>query len=623
MLSAYQASVEFINAEKDGLGPGHRCINGTRQSEVIQHTKIFRKSKPCGADVTALMKFIRSDKSGSFTEEDHKSLMEVASLRLSAAVVEDGTANRADLHGSQKIQHHDYSYNYYTDAEWATWEGETSMRHKFIAMSKAWLKWGLVYPVGSTFRIGLATIVVASRSTDSPDQTRLNDLYHEFVAEFRKVRSPDSGPATFQHFPSQIEAFSSLFPGQLLDVVPCRVSPVLIRGLANKEYIPIKNYNRKIAGKQHPTQVASSGRSPSPDASIEDMFRRIVTVSTASSAASAAPVAQIEDMHRPSVTTPTASSAALTQEARIEDYIRQIKALQSPSQSPQPERRSVTQGSGEPTGPPEPSTIAVTGVTATVAGTAQKTTVSGVTATVDSIDALMSDYRSGRKKEAAEMAAKKRPSAEKAAVKAANKKPGVEPDDSLDEDSSEEHEEEDCDAAEKPSVAKAATETVEKVASIEQEGTSDDGEEDEKVACDGESKKGKMRMMARIEKSKADAKAKSKSKKEPPTASAKEGAKSLPAAMKRPSASSPATMKRPSAYVEESLSKYPRVDLKKSVYWGGGRIYKAKGNQVRAYTRVGDRSDKRFPIKEGDRSSLNEAWRKGCNEIKDDPRPRY
>ena len=273
------------------------------------------------------------------------------------------------------------------------------MRHKFIAMSKAWLKWGLVYPVGSTFRIGLATIVVASRSTDSPDQTRLNDLYNEFVAEFRKERKPDSGPATFQHFPSQADAFLSLFPGQLVDVVPCRVSPALIRGMAKKEYIPIKNYNRKIAGKQHPTQVASSGRSPSPDASIEDMFRQIVTAPAASSAASAAPDAKIEDMHRQSVTTPAASSAASThQEARIEDMIRQIKALQSPSQSPQPERRSVTQGSGEPTGPPEPSTIAVTGVTATVAGTAQKTTVSGVTATVDSIDALMSDCRSGRKK---------------------------------------------------------------------------------------------------------------------------------------------------------------------------------------------------------------------------------
>ena len=130
-------------------------------------------------------------------------------------------------------------------------------------------------------------------------------------------------------------------------------------------------------------------------------------------------------------------------------------------------------------------------------------------------------------------------------------------------------------------------------------------------------------MMARIEKSKADAKAKSKSKKEPPTASAKKEATSRPAAMKRPSASAPATMKRPSAFVEESLSKYPRVDLKKSVYWGGGRIYKATGSMIRAYTRVGDRSDKRFSIKEGDMSSLNEAWRKGCDKIKDDPRPRY
>ena len=98
-----------------------------------------------------------------------------------------------------------------------------------------------------------------------------------------------------------------------------------------------------------------------------------------------------------------------------------------------------------------------------------------------------------------------------------------------------------------------------------------------------------MRLMARIEKSKAAAKAKSKSKKNASTALAAKKA-TAPAEPR-------ATMKRPAAVVEESLSKFPRADLKKSVCWGGGRIHKASGNMIRAYPRVGDRNDKRFSIK--------------------------
>ena len=89
------------------------------------------------------------------------------------------------------------------------------MRYKFNAMSKAWLKWGLVYPVGSTFRVGLATIVVASSSIDNFAHLHLNQLYHEFVAEFRSLRSISHGAATFQDFPAQADALSRCIQASL------------------------------------------------------------------------------------------------------------------------------------------------------------------------------------------------------------------------------------------------------------------------------------------------------------------------------------------------------------------------------------------------------------------------
>ena len=178
------------------------------------------------------------------------------------------------------------------------------------------------------------------------------------------------------------------------------------------------------------------------------------------------------------------------------------------------------------------------------------------------------------------------------------------------------------------------TKAAKKVVGIEQEVSheEDRSEDDEEDDCDGESTKDRMRLMARIEKSKAGAKAKSKSKKNASTASAakKATAPAEPrATMKRPAAvvkESPSKFPlvdlKKSVVVKHSPSKFPRVDLTKSVYWGGGRIYKAKGNMIRAYPRASDRNDKRFSIKGAGAASLQEAWVKGCNVINDDPRPR-
>ena len=64
---------------------------------------------------------------------------------------------------------------------------------------------------------------------------------------------------------------------------------------------------------------------------------------------------------------------------------------------------------------------------------------------------------------------------------------------------------------------------------------------------------------------------------------------------------------------------FPRVDQKESVYWGGGRLYKARGGMVRVYARAKDRKDKRFKFT--DSASLNESWEKACSVIANDPRP--
>jgi len=77
-------------------------------------------------------------------------------------------------------------------------------------------------------------------------------------------------------------------------------------------------------------------------------------------------------------------------------------------------------------------------------------------------------------------------------------------------------------------------------------------------------------------------------------------------------------MKRPAA-IDSAVSKFPRVDEEESVYWGGGRLYKAKGGMVRVYARTKDRKDKRFKFT--DSASLNESWKKACSVIANDPRP--
>ena len=135
----------------------------------------------------------------------------------------------------------------------------------------------------------------------------------------------------------------------------------------------------------------------------------------------------------------------------------------------------------------------------------------------------------------------------------------------------------------------------------ESEDESEDENEDEEEASIDEKAPPKARVSAA---SKAKAKA----------AAAKKAA-----AASKPIEPPPTIVKRPSGVEPLCSSKSPRVDTKVSVYWGGGRVYKAKGDMVRVYARTEDREDKRFSFT--DKPSLNATWIKACRVIADDTRP--
>ena len=80
-----------------------------------------------------------------------------------------------DLHGGQKIQTHLFSFNYHTDEDWSYYGGTASLRLKFNRMSKTRLRWGLPFPSGPNFRIGIATIFVATEMNVTATHA------HEFV----------------------------------------------------------------------------------------------------------------------------------------------------------------------------------------------------------------------------------------------------------------------------------------------------------------------------------------------------------------------------------------------------------------------------------------------------------
>ena len=156
-------------------------------------------------------------------------------------------------------------------------------------------------------------------------------------------------------------------------------------------------------------------------------------------------------------------------------------------------------------------------------------------------------------------------------------------------------------ALKKPAAStKAMKKAMKKAAAVDGEVE----EEDETSSDEGEDEKS---IVVKAPKAKAGAKAKGAPK-------AKAKGKAKPVAEE----ATPSALKRPTSVDKGPPAKSPRLDEDDTVYFGGGRLYKADGNMVRAYLRIGDRNDKLFSFK--DRKSLLVAWAKGCRAIVDDPR---
>ena len=188
------------------------------------------------------MPFVHQDKTGVFSQAQKESLIEAASVRLSTTVVAGGVvALQADLHAGQKLQTHLHSFRYYSEAQWVVWFSLATMLTKFRDMSRIWLGWGLIYPSGPTFRVGLATIIVASGSVVS--STTAHEQLEEFKTEFKIIRGARPTKGTLKIVPSQAMAFNLLYPERLPSYVDCRADSTLIEEHACKEHIPIKANN--------------------------------------------------------------------------------------------------------------------------------------------------------------------------------------------------------------------------------------------------------------------------------------------------------------------------------------------------------------------------------------------
>jgi hypothetical protein len=150
----------------------------------------------------------------------------------------------------------------------------------------------------------------------------------------------------------------------------------------------------------------------------------------------------------------------------------------------------------------------------------------------------------------------------------------------------------------KPAAAKKAVKKAAAIGEAEEE-------EDEASSDEEEDDKAPVVKSPCKPKTKAGAKAKAATKKV--------------AAKEVKAEATPVVLKRPASVGKGPPAKFPCLDEDVTVYFGGGRLYKADGGMVRAYPRKGDRNDKRFSFT--NKKTLLEAWEKACRAIVDDPRP--
>ena len=207
--------------------------------------------------------------------------MEAATVRLSTTVVPDGVVHmQPDLYAAQKMQTHLYSYNYYSADQWAFWYSLATMIEKYKEMSRIWLSWGLVYPSGPTFRVGLATLIAASGEVAT--STSAFKQMETFKIEFKAIRGARPAQGTLKTFPSHAPAFAMLHPNRLPSFVDCRVDENVITEHACKEHIPIKANNARLRLKTTPAE-AGSAADAAPQGLVADMLQYVLGRSPSSS----------------------------------------------------------------------------------------------------------------------------------------------------------------------------------------------------------------------------------------------------------------------------------------------------------------------------------------------------
>ncbi len=269
MLPAYTASVQYLEECRTALGPDHRNTAVATSTELLHLKNLFRTEElgnDCRTSVTNLMKHIRNDTSGVFSEADRTSLIETASSRLSSS---SSSPLASDLKGGQKCQTHDYTFNYYSDEMWTVlMDPNKSMEFKMKSISRAWLSWGLLFPSAPTFRSGVSTLMVASNLEASPDQAK--SFYNQLCTVFRNLREVHrrtNPAATMKEFPETVAEFEAQYPNMVRNPAQCRLDVPSVQELSTSSSVPCRKNNSMLRSPTSASQTSKSSAAVS-DSSV-------------------------------------------------------------------------------------------------------------------------------------------------------------------------------------------------------------------------------------------------------------------------------------------------------------------------------------------------------------------
>ena len=142
---------------------------------------------------------------------------------------------------------------------WTFLQSDATIKKKSERTTKEWLGWGLRFPSGPTYRVGLATICAASGLSVSGNQA--HDMLMEFKGVFKTMRDVYPGAPTLKKFPARVEDFIRMYPDVFQEPhvpVACRISVSAIRELANARTIPCRSSNSSISTTASPAPTAQT-----------------------------------------------------------------------------------------------------------------------------------------------------------------------------------------------------------------------------------------------------------------------------------------------------------------------------------------------------------------------------